>query len=186
MGIVNFQKLYFNLFPGKLLPVSEFLQTVMPWKYVLLKLDVPYMPLDFPAHYPIGKDLDILVCPEDYLSLKSNAIEFIAASGWPYETKVVDTDNNTRIRFLWSQRLHYQIDITRDIGNNRLSADMIKFRVRENNYYIPEKRFEIFYRALQFKNKKRKMHHLEYIKNNIQEWSDKLARKYEIDIPKGV
>ena len=40
--------------------MNEILSHIHDRRYVITKYDVPYMPVDFPSHYPLGKDLDII------------------------------------------------------------------------------------------------------------------------------
>ncbi|MDQ4679420.1 hypothetical protein, partial [Stenotrophomonas maltophilia group sp. RNC7] len=40
--------------------IIKFLKSIDPYKYALTKVDVPYMPKDFPRSYPLNKDMDIL------------------------------------------------------------------------------------------------------------------------------
>ena len=40
-----------------------------PYSYAFVKIDVPYMPKDFPENIPVGKDADIICSKNDFCKL---------------------------------------------------------------------------------------------------------------------
>ena len=143
-----------------ILNLNNYFNEIKDINYALTKIDVPYNPKEFPNKYAVGKDLDILVSANDYNKIKTITIKYFKQ--YPLFTfKIIETNNNFRLRLEVKNKLHYQIDIT---VNNAL----IIGRVEKDNYYILSLENEKIVRLNEFKKNPHKKHHkIWLIKNNI-------------------
>ena len=148
--------------------IIRFLKSIGSYKYVLTKLDVPYMPKDFPQSYPLNKDMDILCDKEDYGEICEKALEFSNQYSDKYEIKVINKGDNFRIRFELHNFLLYQIDISYSIKelNQCFVSKAIQRRIKNNNYYIFDKKDELVIRLNEYIKNPQKTHHYIYIVSN--------------------
>ncbi len=177
------QSIFFIIFHKKRLPIGHLLEKLKELEYVVLKADVPYMPSNFPATYPLGKDLDVLVSEKCFLAAVSVLDEFRKESGWHYGVKVLQDDFRVKVRFLWCGILHYQIDCAFDLELNGLEAELLKQREWFGSFFKPALRVELLYRLLEYRDNPSKIHHLDNIKTHIDKWDVSLACRYGIALP---
>ena len=142
-----------------ILDIENYINIIVNINYALTKMDVPYMPQKFPHLYPIGKDLDIVVSQTDYEKIKELTIKYFKQYNKRFNIKIVEKNNNFRLRMEENNKLHYQIDIT---TNNEL----IQNRVKKDNYYTLSLENEIIVRQKEVKKNPHKKHHIEWLSNN--------------------
>jgi hypothetical protein len=142
-----------------MLDILNYLKEINKYNYALTKTDVPYMPSDFPNNYPIGKDMDIFVSSNDYNNMCKTTKEYFNKYT-QYNIKIIDQNNNWRLRMEENNKLHYQIDIT-------INDDFIKNKVKVNNYFILSLENEIKVRQLEYNKNSNKIHH--------KKWLDKIS-----------
>ena len=153
-----------------MIDINKFLKSILCNNYILIKTDVPYMPLDFPEKYPIGKDMDV-ISTDDYNNIVNKIIIFSKVYNDIFDIRTIIKDNNFRLRFEKNKKLHYQIDISNEFYSlpywfikNSIDNKILK----DNKYYIPEIRYEVIYRYYAFINNVKKIYHREYIKKYIK------------------
>ena len=142
------------------LNLNNYFNEIKDINYALTKIDVPYNPKEFPNKYAVGKDLDILVSAKDYNKIKTITIKYFKQYSL-FTFKIIETNNNIKLRLEEKNKLHYLIDI---IVNNSL----IIGRVEKDNYYILSLENEKKVRLNVIKkNPHKKYHKIWLIKNNI-------------------
>lgn len=142
-----------------MLKINQYLEIINKYNYALTKTDVPYMPNDFPNNYPIGKDMDIFVSSNDYNNIIKITKEYFNKYK-QYNIKIINQNNNCRLRMEENNKLHYLIDIT-------INDDFIKNKVKVNNYYILSLENEIKVRQMEYNKNSNKKYHKEWLQNNI-------------------
>ena len=110
-----------------IIDLNNFLIEIIDINYALTKIDVPYNPKDFPNTYAIGKDLDIFVSQNDYKEIKKITSKYFKQYNKQFNIKIIEKDNNFRLRMEENNKLHYQIDIT-------INDKLIQNRVKKKNY----------------------------------------------------
>ncbi|MBR6013356.1 MAG: hypothetical protein IK062_06200 [Selenomonadaceae bacterium] len=163
--------------------LKTFLQEISPYKYVLLGMrgnETPYMPENFPDEIPVGKDVDILVMPEDYDLITETAKKFSEQYKNNYEIILIDEKYKTRIRFHKSERLILQLDIAKELKNctDEFVTDSIKMREKSSDYYVLSAFYEYICRYQKWMENSKKSWHLKYLLNHAKDFDEKLAEKY--------
>jgi SAM-dependent methyltransferase len=150
--------------------VQEFLNSINDMNYVLAKVDVPYMPDNFPHDYPLNKDLDLLCTPEDFTFICNKAEDFASQYQDRYQINKHYDDGKELIRFELNNFLCYQIDIrckADDIEKFDLSGAVSR-RKKLRGFYVPDIKDEILLRLREYEKKPGKTQHLEFIKKNAR------------------
>jgi hypothetical protein len=139
--------------------VKGYLQLLHEYDYALTKIDVPYMPVDFPHTYPIGKDMDMYVSAKDDEIVKSITHVFIRENKYDslFELKIVQGTDNIRFRFENHGKLHYQIDITID------RCGLVENKVTTDNYHMLSLENEMIIRKQEVLKNPHKKHHVEWL-----------------------
>lgn len=148
--------------------LSDYLDSIKDFKYVLTKVDAPYQTDDFPNTYAFSKDLDILVMPEEYPQFIEYTINYLQENVFGYELVGLESDNNYRIRIELNGYLIFQLDISKKIDN--LSEEFFEKCVNErhalNGYFATSKENEVCIRINELMKNPNKQHHWEYLKEN--------------------
>ena len=142
-----------------IIDLNNFLIEIIDINYALTKTDVPYNPKDFPNTYAIGKDLDIFVSQNDYKEIKKITSKYFKQYNKQFNIKIIEKDNNFRLRMEENNKLHYQIDIT-------INDKLIQNRVKKKNYYILSLENEKIVRLFEYKKNPKKKHHKKWLINN--------------------
>ncbi|MBM08549.1 MAG: hypothetical protein CMF69_03095 [Magnetovibrio sp.] len=142
-----------------IIDLNNFLIEIIDINYALTKIDVPYNPKDFPNTYAIGKDLDIFVSQNDYKEIKKITSKYFKQYNKQFNIKIIEKDNNFRLRMEENNKLHYQIDIT-------INDKLIQNRVKKKNYYILSLENEKIVRLFEYKKNPKKKHHKKWLINN--------------------
>lgn len=148
--------------------IIKFLKSIDPYKYALTKVDVPYMPKDFPRSYPLNKDMDILCDKEDYNEICKKVLEFSDQYMDKYEVKIINQGENVRVRFELNKFLIYQIDIGCSVKglNQSFVVNGIQRRIKHDIYYILDTQDEIVIRLNEYIQNPQKTHHYVYLVSN--------------------
>ena len=141
------------------LNLNNYFNEIKDINYGLTKIDVPYNPKEFPNKYAVGKDLDILVSANDYNKIKTITIKYFKQYHL-FTFKIIETNNNFRLRLEVKNKLHYQIDIT-------INNSLIIGRVEKDNYYILSLENEKKVRLNEIKKNPHKKHHKDWLLGNI-------------------
>lgn len=169
--------------------VKTILQHIHNRKYVLTKTETPYMPEDFPIHYPLGKDIDIICSDMDeYHQVLASILKDIEIYK-DYNIRILKkTDKagreyRTLVRIEQEdQFLVLQFDIASRYRTGNLTPDfvdeMIETRIREKNYYVPSIKYEIIVRLQELHSYPRKKHHRDYVEKHKESIDVKLCNQY--------
>jgi len=150
------------------LDIIQFIADIKDFSYILINVDTPYMPKDFPESYPVGKDIDILIVPEEYEQIK-NKTELLIANYPFYDCKVIEDTLGYRLRFEKKNKLHFQIHIITTFKGLPLIflRKSIQERRLVNGYYVPLRKYELIYRLLKYRVGHKKWHK-KYVQMNAQ------------------
>lgn len=151
--------------PKYSLNLVSFFESTKNLQYVVTKLDTPYMPEDFPMSYPIGKDMDLLCRQGDFEELNHEILKFSELYKGVFNVRVMESDNNLRVRFEYMGILHYQID---NHCANDFDAIIIDNRVEHGLFMVPRIEHEIIIRLEEFKSNSIKKHHKRFIESNLE------------------
>jgi hypothetical protein len=141
-----------------ILDLNNYLNSISKFNYAISKIDVPYNPKNFPIEYAIGKDLDIFVSSDDFEKLRDSTNKYFMKYK-NFEFKIIEKDNNFKLRMGKNNKLHYLIDIT---INNKL----IKNKIKKDNYYILSLENEIKVREAAVKKNLNKAYHIDWLVRN--------------------
>lgn len=132
--------------------IFSFLQSINSFRYALVKVDVPYMPSQFPYDYPLGKDMDIICEKEDFEQICEKAFEFGERYSKKYKVRIINEEEKFRLRFELKNFLLYQIDISCGINGLKQSfiRNAIKSRIKTDSYFILDKKYEIVVRMNEY------------------------------------
>lgn len=146
----------------------NFLKSVATIPYILIKVDVPYMPKDFPVHYP-NKDMDIITISEHYECFRHIIADFILDYPW-FKCMIVDECHSILYRLLKNEELHYQFDLSARFWDlpDWFIQESIDKREKTKGYFVCPISYEIVYRIVAYQNKHKEWH-LEYIKENKEQ-----------------
>lgn len=170
--------------------VSSILQHINNRKYVLTKIDSPYMPSDFPLHYPLGKDIDIICADMDeYQAIIGSILKDVDAYKDAYSIRLVKKHDDkgqeyrTLVRLeLEDQFLVFLFDVaTRHrtgVEASNFAREMMSDRKQREGYYVPSTRHEVVIRLQEVHDYPQKKHHLEYVRLHADNLEAQLCDKY--------
>ncbi|MHA2023949.1 MAG: hypothetical protein ACTSWQ_09845 [Candidatus Thorarchaeota archaeon] len=148
------------------LNLPKFFKSIHTLSYALIKVDVPYMPKDFPLSYP-NKDMDVIVVNNDFNCVKEAVENFCFEYSAEFEMAVITEGFSTRFRLNQKGVFHYQFDVSTRFFDlptwwlNQSISEASYFR----GYRVVPVEYEVVYRLVAFENKRRAWH-LDYIKKN--------------------
>ncbi len=152
------------------LDVNVLFENISNCQYVITKLDTPYMPVDFPKSYPLGKDVDIVCQTSDDFDYICHEVEKRDESFRPYKLRVVNCDKSTwrrrKCRIELNETLIYQFDISHCEGDE-FANKMINNRIDRSGYYTPCLSDELIVRIKECMLYPNKKHHLQFVKDNM-------------------
>lgn len=142
-------------------------------KYIIIKIDTPYTPENFPVEYPIGKDMDIFCVKEDFRKINKVLLNFANRHKTIFEIKIIDKNSKYRVRLEKYGQLYYMLD-NNCLTDNNLPAifieEAVNNRIKKNTYFTAKIKYEVIFRLSEVLNNPDKKYHVEYIKkykNNI-------------------
>ena len=170
------------------LDVKSILEHIHDCQYVITKNDVPYMPKDFPYHYPLGKDIDI-VCADDkeyekVLVSVMNDIKIYESSYLVRTIKYKDDDHREYRTLVRLEQegpiLVFQFDIACRTGKlpQQFSQEMVLARENAGSYYVPKLKYEIVVRLQELYEHPNKSHHLDFVRLHKADIDSTLCDKY--------
>lgn len=177
-----------RLFTMPQIDVTSILDSISNCGYVITKMDVDYMPDNFPQKYPLGKDLDI-VCAnnEEYNKVLQSITKQVAAYNDSYTIRFVSkkdkfgSENRTLIRMEQGNYLVYQCDISyqmETIMSEDFVQGMIKKRMKVKNYYVPTIPYEIIIRINELHAYPHKIQHKKYLQSYLDKLDENLCNTY--------
>ncbi len=178
----------YRLFTMPSIDVKTILGNIREYKYVITKIDVPYMPKDFPEHYPLGKDVDIICADErEYARIIESVIKDVQVYEDYYNIRIVrkrDKIGNEYRSLLRleqeGQFLAFLFDISYRTGRltNAFTQEMTNNRCEVNGIYVPQLKYEVIIRLDEYHNNMSKKHHIDYVKAHRDAVDKELADKY--------
>ena len=169
------------------LDLHNFFDLIKDISYILVKIDTPYVPEDFPDQYAVGKDLDIIVDKNDMVLMKQIVEKYADKYKNNFVIAKKDLGDGFCVRFKDNGRLHFQLDIACRVKG--LDKDFVRESIENRkpigSYFVAEERYEMIYRYVYYKKKKRKKYHLKYIRDNISKKDNELLKKANISF-KGI
>lgn len=172
--------------PG--IDVQGILQHIHPCNYVVTKTQADYMPKDFPLHYPLGKDIDIICADKaEYAKVKSLLLRDVEPYRTAYRVRAVEkVDGNgeefrTLLRLELEDHLVFQFDIACRTGRAvapSFATDMCAHRMERNGFFIPSPHFEVMVRLSELHDHPRKVQHAKYITEHEEDIDEDLCNKY--------
>ncbi|WP_455664379.1 hypothetical protein [Phocaeicola sp.] len=176
-----------RLFTAPPIDVAHVLNQLSGILYAITKIDVPYMPDDFPLRYPLNKDIDILCADkEEFVSARDIILASLDVYKMDYSIRVVDKKDETDviyrslIRLEQENYLVFQFDISYRTGKtkNGFEIDLVHDRVMRNTFYATSLRFELLIRLCELNEHPNKNHHLEYLNKYKSDISPELCDQY--------
>jgi len=144
---------------------------------MLIKMDVPYMPKNFPIDYP-NKDMDIIVHPQQYYSVLGEIQAYVEQYPEFERLTVADTEGcgvGARVRLTEKGKLHYQFDLADHFFDlpDWFILEALEMKRNEGYYFVPTVEHEIIFRIVAYVNKP-KPWHAEYVREHKKDvnWSD--------------
>lgn len=156
-------------------------ENIKEYEYAFVKIDVPYMPEDFPYRIPVGKDADIICTRESFELINMVCGKWTKDLPRKYNIIEIQETNGTRYRICGSRNiLIYQIDISwRANGlNEKFYRDAVSDRVNCGMYYKLAAEYEYIYRMYSYYQDNNKAHHKEYLILNQSDYNPNLAERY--------
>lgn len=161
-------------------PVREIFEAIAKYQYVVTKHDTPYMPLDFPRTYPLGKDADI-ICSEEDLEPITQAI-----------MDILKKQNNEkwRIKFIKDATAHiyiyiyiynqfvYGFDLCPNYVYKEFVKSALEHRVNKGDIYVTDDAHEMIVRLFEYQKSPNKKHHLEWIQSHYNTTRSELYNQF--------
>ncbi len=151
--------------------VYAVIKSVESYNYMIVKSDVPYMPKDFPKHYAIGKDIDIVCAFEDFIPFCDIIRTYLRNTHFPYKVKEVDkSDRNILYIVELCNEPICQFDICSGIDgiDDSVIAEMLSRREKVREYFVPCMEDELIVRMYEIKYHRSKHHHIDYVLQHIE------------------
>lgn len=161
--------------------ISEFFKSIEDEKYVVTKLDAPYMPKDFPKNVPLGKDIDVLCFHESLERLGEAAEKFCAVYALQY---------NCVRRVLGADRIQIRLELNgytlfiwdfacREEGlNDAFIKDAVQDYDTSDYIKCIKPEYEVIYRRNILKHKP-KAYHEEWICNHMDLLDSEKEKLYQ-------
>ncbi len=167
----------YRLFTMPPINVKEMLEHIKDCNYVITKTQNDYMPDDFPVHYPLGKDIDIICTGKiEYNKVRAILLQETEQYKTYYRVRTIGKkDKNgeeyrTLLRLEQEDHLVFQFDIACRTGR-AIAQDFIEqlcnYRIRTNGYYIPNQVNEVIIRMGELYNYPLKVQHKKFIENHL-------------------
>jgi len=169
----------------KKIDIAGILQSIHDYSWVILKYNVPYMPADFPVHYPVGKDIDILCSQSEFHTIVTCLLTRIKKE---YKKdynilRIKISDHRVLLRMETEKGLVLEFDVSSKIFDKIVcdcfNEDLIAYSIpHEIGVRVPSPEFEYIVRMLEVSRYPEKKHHIEYLKSHRADFSNALCKKY--------
>lgn len=169
----------YRLFTMPNINVKKMLEHINDCNYVITKSQADYMPKDFPVHYLLGKDIDIICADSiEYNKIKTVMLQDAEQYKAYYRVRTVVKKNKngeeyrTLLRFEQEDHLVFQFDIACRTGRAvapEFATQLCTNRNFVNGYYIPSPANEVLVRMSELHDYPNKQHHKDYIKIHVSD-----------------
>ncbi|SCY09694.1 hypothetical protein SAMN02910292_00865 [Lachnospiraceae bacterium XBB2008] len=151
--------------------LNAFFSSLESYGWMIIKSESENYPQDFPKHYPLGKDIDIVCDPGDFDDVCRITEDFfsgIAIDGYSWEARSKNAGQYS-IRFQIENTLILQIDIMAhsEYLSDEFIENSIARRERKKGYYIANIKDECLFRLIDYYEKPHKKYHLEFVENHL-------------------
>ena len=147
---------------AKDIDLPKLLSMIKKYNYALTKVDVPYMPDNFPEDYPLGKDMDVVCDEKDFKSICSKLKKYSQHYEDRYKVRHrIKKNGDFNLRFELSSApgkknyLCYGVHVSPHVFVERVSG---------GSYYVLGLVDELKIRIAEYEKNPSKTHHLDYIK----------------------
>ncbi len=166
--------------------VKSILSNISSFNYVITKTENDYMPKDFPVHYPLGKDIDIVCADQkEYTKVLCSVLKDVEQYKNTYDIRYIEKKEEgkvyrTQIRFELENLLIFQFDISCRTGRLPVSfsKELCQDREKRGIYYVPIISNELLVRIDEITNNPEKKHHIEYVKKKWNKLDVELCEKW--------
>ena len=175
-----YQSEYMNKLFEQVFSLENYFERINKADYFLIKHNTPYTPQDFPKSYAFSKDIDIICSKEDYCDLEQETAQFLEETVSGYEIRKIKKDTGMLFRVELLGFLIIQIDlgIAVDGINEAFWREALARKEECKGFYIPTVKDEICIRVNEFLKNSRKLHHLQYIKEHIEDYDKNILNSY--------
>jgi hypothetical protein len=182
----NFTKKLFTIIDdlNAFLDVKGAIQSISQFNYALVKLDTPFIPKDFPNHWNLYTDIDILCSESEYYSLVNSILKHIDKNKNGFSTKILrchrkDREIRTKIRInlMFESCCVFQFDICSylDHTKNNFIMEALKYKVYKDSFYAFSSEYEYIVRLIEIYEHPYKKHHFAYIKEHNESLNERLC-----------
>lgn len=186
IGDNYYQNTYIQKLFNVSLDVKGALDAIAGYRYAISKMEVPYMPQDFPTRYPLGKDIDILCLKSDYKQIVKVLHEYVGQSEATYNVKVVKKhtaskeEYRTLIRIELDSFLLFMFDIFYKIDNasDDFVDKLVGSRINNGAYYSTSPDCEYAIRLNEIFEYPNKKHHKEYLTKHRADLDTELCERF--------
>ncbi len=177
----------YRLFTMPEIDVRGMLEHIHTFNYVITKIQVDYMPDDFPVHYPLGKDIDIICAnKKEYEKVKRQLLCDAEQYRTTYRVRAIEKvddqgEYRTLLRLEQEDHLVFQFDIACRTGRAvapSFAADMCVHRTENNGFFIPSSHFEVMVRLCELHEHPDKPQHAKYIIEHTGDIVPNLCNQY--------
>ena len=163
--------------------ISSVFEHIKDYDYVLTKMDVDYMPKDFPKHYPLGKDIDVLCADienfDSIVDLIWVDVKTLFDNKY-FSTRIWKRSNSRKqIRIEQEGYPVFIFDCSYILENSvdGTSNLICENKQQVNGYYIPNNECEVLVRFCDIKSHPEKKRHKDYIFAHKQDINHSLLEK---------
>lgn len=157
----------------------EVLEILKGHKYALIKVDVPFMPEDFPKRIPVGKDVDILCAKQDLEAIKGKLI-CLVQKYTEYEVVKKESADRLLLRLNLSGKTVFLLDCCSSYEG--MPDEFLEYALQsrlfcEKGYYVLDPAAEAMIRRAAFHANGQKIYHQEYYEENRTEEIEAMFEK---------
>lgn len=177
----------YRLFTMPDIDVREMLNHIREYNYVITKSQADYMPKDFPVHYPLGKDIDIICADSiEYDKIKTVMLQDAEQYKAYYRVRTVTKkDKNgeeyrTLLRLEQADHLVFLFDMQCRTGRAvapEFASHLCTNRKFVNGYYIPSPTNEVLVRMSELHDYPNKQQHRKYVQEHQADIDEELCDK---------
>ena len=158
---------------------TEIIDAVDRYPYALAKIDVPYMPDNFPESIPVGKDVDIICLKKDADNILNDILE-VCKKYRQYDIKIKKKSTGFQIRLNGGGVLVFIVDIVFSVKDMRTEfvEEALSTRICTGKYYMLSQKFEFLYRLQSYYENHSKVYHLNYLKCHKKDYHKEMINKF--------
>lgn len=171
------QRFLYRCFKQYRIEVKTFFEFLEEFTYVVIKLDSPEVHSQFPLNYKIGTDIDVIVLKEDLQKIKQFIITL--NQNKKLNKVVLEEDGNFKVRYQFYKFLNLQFDISCG-SSTQLYKDCLNHTRLYKGVKVPQLKYELVVRALEYEAKPKKKYHLEFLKTHQNSIDTSLLKAYNV------